>query len=330
MCTYLLAFFSMIINYVRNNIQNEKYNLILWFPVFQCVGILIYFSLSFEPSFIITVSIFLLFLPLLILISILYRKYAILCITLIAVLIGFTAGKLRTASMDTKILYKERYVKDIIATVKDINDKGLYKQFLLYEIKNTSVKLDNIRISVRTEVEKDIKIGDQVKLSAKLFSPKIAPSEYAYDFARIAYYQKMSATGFATSKIILHKKAESRKFQEYIESFRQYIYENLQQNSKKPHADIISALLIGKKDGIDQKTMDAIRDSGIAHLFAISGLHLSFIAGLFFLVFRNLFAISETLTLKYNTKKISAFLTILPTTFYLLQGCKFLLSAPIS
>ncbi len=167
-------------------------------------------------------------------------------------------------------------------------------------------------------MEKGIKIGDQVKLSAKLFPLKIASSEYAYDFARIAYYQKISATGFATSKIALHKKAEARKFQEYIESFRQYIYENLQQNIKKPHADIISALLIGKKDGIDQKTMDAIRDSGIAHLFSISGLHLSFVAGLFFVVFRNLFATSETLTLKYNTKKISAFLTILPTTFYLL------------
>lgn len=43
--------------------------------------------------------------------------------------------------------------------------------------------LDNIRISVRTKVEEGIKIGDQVKLSAKLFPLKIAPSEYAYDFA---------------------------------------------------------------------------------------------------------------------------------------------------
>ena len=171
---------------------------------------------------------------------------------------------------------------------------------------------------IRTEIEDGVKIGDQVKLSAKIFPLKIAPSEYAYDFARVAYYQKISATGFATSKVILHKKAEARKFQEYIEAFRQYIYENLQRNIKKPHADIISALLIGKKDGIDQKTMVAIRDSGIAHLFAISGLHLSFVAGLFFIVFRNFLAISETLTLKYNTKKMSAFLTILPTTFYLL------------
>ncbi|MDX5487855.1 MAG: ComEC/Rec2 family competence protein [Wolbachia endosymbiont of Andrena praecox] len=351
--THLLTFLDIIVGYIRNNLRNEQYNLILWFPVFQCVGILTYFSLSFEPS---CISIFLLLLPTLILIAILYKRYAILCIALIAVLIGFTASKLRTALVDTQILDKERYVKDIVATVKDINDRGSYKQFLLSVEKSPTISksspvipappfvipvldltqkkkiwipasragmtpdraLDNIRISVRTKVEKGIKIGDQVKLSAKLFPLKIAPSEYAYDFARIAYYQKISATGFATSKIALHKKAEARKFQEYIESFRQYIYENLQQNIKKPHADIISALLIGKKDGIDQKTMDAIRDSGIAHLFAISGLHLSFVAGLFFVVFRNLFAISETLTLKYNTKKISAFLTILPTTFYLL------------
>ncbi|UJQ20750.1 MULTISPECIES: ComEC/Rec2 family competence protein [unclassified Wolbachia] len=351
--THLLTFLDIIVSYIRNNLRNEQYNLILWFPVFQCVGILTYFSLSFEPS---CISIFLLLLPTLILIAILYKRYAILCIALIAVLIGFTASKLRTALVDTQILDKERYVKDIVATVKDINDRGSYKQFLLSVEKSPTISksspvipappfvipvldltqkkkiwipasragmtpdraLDNIRISVRTKVEKGIKIGDQVKLSAKLFPPKIAPSEYAYDFARIAYYQKISATGFATSKITLHKKAEARKFLEYIESFRQYIYENLQQNIKKPHVDIISALLIGKKDGIDQKTMDAIRDSGIAHLFAISGLHLSFVAGLFFVVFRNLFAISETLTLKYNTKKISAFLTILPTTFYLL------------
>ncbi len=359
--THLLTFLDIIVSYIRNNLRNEQYNLILWFPVLQCTGILTYFSLSFEPS---CISIFLLLLPTLILIAILYRKYAILCIALIAVLIGFTASKLRTALVDTQILDKERYVKNIVATVKDINDRGSYKQFLLSITKPSTIPesssvipvlpsvipapssvipvldtgiqkkkiwipasragmtpdraLDNIRISVRTKVEKGIKIGDQVKLSAKLFPPKIAPSEYAYDFARIAYYQKISATGFATSKIALHKKAEARQFLEYMESFRQYIYENLQQNIKKPHADIISALLIGKKDGIDQKTMDAIRDSGIAHLFAISGLHLSFVAGLFFIVFRNLFATSETLTLKYNTKKISAFLTILPTTFYLL------------
>ncbi|WP_368666786.1 hypothetical protein [Wolbachia endosymbiont of Mansonella ozzardi] len=151
-------------------------------------------------------------------------------------LIGFTASKLRTALVDTQILDEEKYLKSIIATVKDISNKGSYRQFLLFveklpfvvpvprhldPEKNTQIPalhadhiaLDNIRILVRTKVEKGIRIGDRVKLSTKLFLPKIPPSEYAYDFARIAYYQKISATGFATSKVALHKKAKARKFQ---------------------------------------------------------------------------------------------------------------------
>ncbi len=132
----LLTFFDIIVSYIRHNLHNEKYNLILWFPVCQCVGILTYFSLSFEPS---CISIFLLLLPTLILIAILYKRYAILCIALIAVLIGFTASKLRTALVDTQILNKERYVKDIVATVKDINDRGSYKQFLLSVEKSPTI-----------------------------------------------------------------------------------------------------------------------------------------------------------------------------------------------
>ncbi len=84
---YLLTFLDIIVSYIRHNLHNEKYNLILWFPVCQCVGILTYFSLSFEPSCTFTISIFLLLLPTLILIAILYKRYAILCIALITVLI---------------------------------------------------------------------------------------------------------------------------------------------------------------------------------------------------------------------------------------------------
>ena len=138
-----MTFFVMIINYVHNNLYKEKYNLILWFPIFQCIGILVYFSLSFEPSLTSTI---LISLSALIPLFILYRKCTILCIALIAVLMGFTASKIRTVLIDTKILDKERYVKNIIATVKDVNDKGLYKQFLLYEIKNTRFKLGSVDI----------------------------------------------------------------------------------------------------------------------------------------------------------------------------------------
>ena len=136
---YLLTFLGITAGYMRSNLCSEKYNLILWFPVCQCVGILTYFSLSSEPSCIFTTSIFLLLLPILILVAMLYKRYAILCIALIAVLVGFTASKLRTALVDTQILDKKRYVKNIVATVKDISNKGSYRQFLLSVEKLPSV-----------------------------------------------------------------------------------------------------------------------------------------------------------------------------------------------
>ena len=49
--------------------------------------------------------------------------------------------------------------------------------------------------------------------------------------------------------------------------------------------------------------MENIRNSGIAHLFAISGLHLSFIAGLFFSLSRNLLVFSRRMAENYNIKK---------------------------
>lgn len=60
---YLLTFFDIIVSDLRHNLRNEKYKLILSFPVCQCVGILTYFSLSFEPSCIFTISTFLLLPP---------------------------------------------------------------------------------------------------------------------------------------------------------------------------------------------------------------------------------------------------------------------------
>ena len=144
MRTYLLAFFGLI----RNNICNEKHNLILWFPVFQCIGILIYFSLDFEPSF---VSISILFLSTFVLTTIFYKRYFILCIILIAVTTGFTASKLRTSLTETKVLLKERYLKDIVATVKDINDKGLYKQFLLGDIKPSVIPVLDTQIQKKND-----------------------------------------------------------------------------------------------------------------------------------------------------------------------------------
>lgn len=312
---FLLA--NTLNNYIVYNLKRELHNLILWIPVLQGAGILVYFSLGSEPDLVITVSIFLLILSALAAVVFHYRKCLIFLIIIVLLFLGFISAAVKTKLISTRTIDRKIYVANIIAKVKEVNKKNSYEQLLLNEIQNVD-KVDNIKITVRTKVEEDVDIGDKVMLSAVLFPPNIAPSEYSYDFARISYFQRISAVGFATSAVTLYQKANNKKPREYIESFRQYIYNNLQKNMNELHANITAALLIGKKDGIDKNVMNIIRNAGIAHLFVISGLHLAFVSNLFFLLFRNIFALSETITLKYNIKKISAVISIAPTTFYLL------------
>ncbi|WP_339046470.1 ComEC/Rec2 family competence protein [Candidatus Mesenet endosymbiont of Agriotes lineatus] len=308
---------NILSNYVAYNLKRELHNLVLWAPVLQGAGILVYFSLSSEPNLVVTILIFLLVLSLFAVIVFYYRKYLILIIIIVLLFLGFISGIVKTKLTSTRTINQKIYAKNIIARVKEINKKDSYEQLLLSEVQNIN-EIDNIKVTVRTKVEENVDVGDRVMLSAVLFPPNIAPSEYSYDFARISYFQKISAVGFATSTVTLYQKANSKKFHEYIESFRQYIYSNLQRNMNKLHANITAALLIGKKDGIDKNVMNVIRNAGIAHLFVISGLHLAFVSNLFFFLFRNAFALSETITLKYNIKKISAIICIVPTIFYLL------------
>ncbi|XGA09086.1 MAG: ComEC/Rec2 family competence protein [Wolbachia endosymbiont of Xenopsylla cheopis] len=261
---------NILNGYIAYNLKKEWHNLILWAPVLQGAGILVYFSLSFEPNLTTIILIFLLVLSLFAVIFFYYRKYLILLLIIALLFLGFISAVIKTRLTSTHTINQKIYVKNIIAKVKEINKKGSYEQLLLSEVQNIS-NIDNIKITVRTKIEENVDIGDQVMLSAALFPPNIAPAEYSYDFARISYFQKISAVGFATSAVTLYQKANSKKLHEYIESFRQYIYSNLQKNMNKLHANITAALLIGKKDGIDKNVMNVIRNAGIAHLFVISG-----------------------------------------------------------
>lgn len=69
---------------------------------------------------------------------------------------------------------------------------------------------------------------------------------------------------------------------------------------------IASALMTGDRSAIDAPTLQAIRDSGLAHLLAISGLHIGLVAGILFFVVRAGLALVPALALRHPIKKWAA------------------------
>jgi competence protein ComEC len=75
-------------------------------------------------------------------------------------------------------------------------------------------------------------------------------------------------------------------------------------------AGIIRALTIGDRSGLPQPLRETFARAGVAHILAISGLHLAIVAGAVFAALRTLVACSETLLVRGVVPRIAALGTL--------------------
>ena len=79
---------------------------------------------------------------------------------------------------------------------------------------------------------------------------------------------------------------------------------------------IAAAMVTGKRDFLSNDAKDLIREAGIFHIITISGVQMTLVAGIFFVLARRLLALSPTLALRYPIKKWAAGVAMLGSAFY--------------
>ena len=138
-----------------------------------------------------------------------------------------------------------------------------------------------------------------------------------YDYRKHLYFQKIGGTGFAIGKVHILEQNSYFLIKDYIKIIRYNIANRILEQVNISSGSIIIALLVGIKDFIPRDINDNIKNAGLAHLLAISGLHLGFAVGIFFLIFRFFLKRSEYLALNHDVKKISAMIAIFFGFLYL-------------
>lgn len=79
---------------------------------------------------------------------------------------------------------------------------------------------------------------------------------------------------------------------------------------------LLRALMIGAADGIPADQWDVFRATGTSHLVAISGMHISLVAGLGFALMRKLWSRSQTLTSWFAAPRAAAVAAMVLATLY--------------
>lgn len=178
-----------------------------------------------------------------------------------------------------------------------------------------------IRVNLSPEQYRpEFRAGAVVRLKARLMPPAGPALPGGYDFARRAWFAGLGATGSALGEVQLHS-ASQRPYM--LQDFRQSLSSHVRSRLSPSEGSIAAALATGDTGAISPEDAKAMRESGMAHLLSISGLHVTAIVGGVFLFVSRLLALVPWFALRYSVPLISAGIAALAALGYtLLTGAE--------
>lgn len=127
--------------------------------------------------------------------------------------------------------------------------------------------------------------GDWLKLRASLSPPPRPAGPGAFDFQRQSYFRGLGGVGFSFGRAEVTGRAPTQGFDSLrfaFEEWRTTIAERVRSGLSGAAGAVAAALMTGDRGAIPEHVLDNMRASGLAHLLAISGLHVGLIAGIVF------------------------------------------------
>ncbi|SNY55670.1 competence protein ComEC [Pseudooceanicola antarcticus] len=172
-----------------------------------------------------------------------------------------------------------------------------------------------VRISLHGDGGTVPRPGQRVMTTGHLSPPGGPVEPGGFDFRRHAWFQKLGAVGY--TRIPLLGVAPPEPGAARIFRARMALAEAFRQALPGETGAFAAAITAGDRSGMGQETLQALRVANLAHLLAISGLHMGLLTGFVFLSLRRLLAVSERLALHLPLRSIAAAGALVVAVIYL-------------
>jgi competence protein ComEC len=293
----------------------------LWLPVAFGTGVLVYFTLPREPSFI-ALAACLLALTILSVRNRAGGRWYRTLVVVAAIFAGAVDAKVRTDLAVAPVIPRDMTttVTGWIAAAEESPRGGKRVLVRVASIADVRPALTpvNVRITVRSQADV-LHIGDAISVLARLSPPSGPVIPGGYDFAFAPFFQRIGGSGFAygaAKRADLGPPPVGIRISQPLGAFRDMLRVRIEEALPGDYGHIAAALVMGDQRGIAESTQDSMRASGLGHILSISGLHLALVAGSVFWLIRALLALSPTLALRFPIKKWAAGGALAVATFY--------------
>lgn len=314
----------------------ERDRWLLWMPVLVGSGIAVYFSLGREP--LPWLGPLLVALPAAAMLIGRFRAelavWRPLLLCALGVAVGFAAAQLQTTVLQTRMLAKPVGPALVSGRVLRAETFPDGQRITLDQLSVSRLPADatpeRARLRLRGEQPRIVP-GSRLSVRAMLMPPPPPSVPGGFDFQRQAFFDGLGAVGYSvgTAEIVVAPRSGG---QDAVDGFfaagtgiglwfarlRVLVGEQVRAHVEPPADAVTLALLTGEQRAIAEPVMAAIRDSGLAHLLSISGLHIGLVAGIVFLFVRGSLALIPALALRYPIKKWAALISVLAAGAYTL------------
>ncbi|MFN3937770.1 MAG: ComEC/Rec2 family competence protein [Gemmobacter sp.] len=157
--------------------------------------------------------------------------------------------------------------------------------------------------------------GMRVMTTAHLAAPDGPVEPGGFDFQRMAWFRSLGAVGYTRTPVLVAALPEAAE--QRINRLRNRIATAVRAAVPGDPGAFAAAILTGDRSGIGQTTLQALRDSNLAHLLAISGLHMGLLTAFVFAGVRSGLALVPPVALRLATKKVAAVVALGAAGFYL-------------
>ena len=307
---------------IENALLAQRGHLFCWVPVCLGIGIGGYYQLPAEPDALI-------FIAMLVPIGLLYAASRVVRISfaplLVAIcLIGAGAGiaKFRTDHVAGPVL-GFRYYGAIEGRVVNIDRSGSDAvRLTLDQVKLERMSSEKtparVRVSLHGEDETANFNPADIIMTTGHLSPPSGPAEPGgFDFQRHAWFLKIGGVGYTRNPVVRLEAARPSGFKLWVFSQRIALADAVHKQIDGEAGAFAAAIMTGDRSAMSQKTIGNLRATNLAHLLAISGLHMGLLTGFVFAVIRFGLALIPWIALRIPTKKIAAIFSLLIGAAYL-------------
>ncbi len=158
--------------------------------------------------------------------------------------------------------------------------------------------------------------GQVVMLTARLAAPEGPTEPGGFDFRRMAFFDGLGAVGYSRTPVMLWDNPAPGA--QMVNRLRLSLSRAITAALPGDAGAFAAGAMTGNRSGISKDTVEALRDSNLAHLLAISGMNMAFLTGFVFVLLRYGLALVPPVALRLHTKKLAAMVAFGVALFYLL------------